>query len=188
MDYIARKINRAKWTLAPYGEEGIRADALNCLRTTSDALSFWECQDIEDAALAVAGGLHHVQTFDLVLLRKDHFSDVKQVSTPGQTVVVDLQDRHIDLKPLNIDHIQRLAQAIAEQVRAQNGRFDRFTQSKIKSLLSRAIEEGRVDTDELKPGVRKHFVSVIGDEKRVCNHCGGTGACPSCGGSGWIVA
>jgi len=95
VDYIARKINQARWTLAPYGEEGIRADALNCLRTTSDTLSFWECHDIEDVALAVAGGLDSVQKFDLVLLRKDHFSDVKQVSTPGQTVVVDLQDRHM---------------------------------------------------------------------------------------------
>ncbi len=91
MDYIARKINRAKWTPASHDEEGIRADALNCLRTTSDTLSFWECQDIEDVALAVAGGLDHIQTFDLVLLRKDHFSDVRQVANPGQTAAVDLE-------------------------------------------------------------------------------------------------
>lgn len=157
MDYIARKINRAKWTPASHDEEGIRADALNCLRTTSDTLSFWECQDIEDVALAVAGGLDHVQTFDLVLLRKDRFFDVRQVSTPGQTAAVDLRDRHIDLTQLNTDHIQRLAKAIADQVRAEQGRVRRFTQSTITSLLSRAIQEGRVDKDKLKPDVRKRL-------------------------------
>lgn len=184
MDYIARKINQARWTLAPYGEEGIRADALNCLRTTSDTLSFWECHDIEDVVLAVAGGLDSVQAFDLVLLRKEHFPDVRQVSTPGQTAAVDLRDRHIDLTQLNTDHIQRLARAIADQVRAEQGRVRRFTKSKIKSLLSRAIQEGRVEVENLRPHVRKHFVSV----EVACNRCHGTGECPSCGGSGWIVA
>jgi len=69
LNFLARKISRAKWEPAPYtGPEGIRADAItgSCLRTSNDTLSLWQCsQDVEDVSevvLALASSMEKIET------------------------------------------------------------------------------------------------------------------------------
>lgn len=164
MEYIARKINQARWEPASYDKEGIRADALKCLVTRGDSLSFWEChatvEDMEETALAVAGGMDHVQPFDLVLIKKARLTEMSHDNTPGATAVADLRDRHLDYKQLNVDHIHKLAGAIAKQVRQrQPTRIRRFRRDEILGLLDRAIQTGRLQVEDLTDDVRKHFDS-----------------------------
>lgn len=164
MEYIARKINQARWEPAPHDPEGIRADALKCLMTRNDSLSFWECtatiEDMKETALAVVGGMDHIQAFDLVLIEKARLTAIAHVYTPGATVVADLRDRHLDYEKLNVDHIHELAGEIAEQVRGQQSfRIRRFTKAEVRKLLGEAIQAGRLQVEDLKDDVRKHFDS-----------------------------
>lgn len=160
MDYVVRKIHRPRWDPISH-IDGIRADALKCLQTRQDQLSVWEChnthKDIEEAALAMAAAMDHLATFYLVLLKKkDLDKDSKKwVRTLGDTPIVDLQNRHIHLLELNIDHINKLARRIAEQTRDSNGLCYRFRQKEVKNLLIKAIQAGRLNIGKLKPDVRK---------------------------------
>lgn len=149
--FLARKITRAKWTpqagLTP-GE--VPADAVTAdLRTTENALSFWRCGkggegEVEEAALAIAAGGERLDKLDVVWLFDEEPRAGGQIwkDTDGCTPVTALVKQHVDVHRLDYVRLGRVADRVVAAI--GSGRYRRLTKNRVRKLLARAVEEGRV--------------------------------------------
>jgi hypothetical protein len=171
LDFLARKISRAKWEPTPYtGPEGIRADAVTgpCLRTYNDTLSLWRCSqddtDVAEIVLALASAMEKIETIHLILLHQNDLTanGFTLAVTPenANIPVADLRNRHVDLANLTATQILFLAQEIATKVRRNSG-FYLFTKKAICEILCKAVRSGRINLSGLKDKVRDEVLSQL---------------------------
>lgn len=163
MQYLARKIQRAKWYVLPFMTTvEISADAItgHSLRTTGNELSLWECDTVDDdlreVVLALAANMQHLETVDIVLLRRSELDALEFQMEPreGNTPVQSLRHRHINAVKLTASKIYQLAEKIALNVR-ENLLCYRFIMSDVRNILIEGIKSGRLDLDDLHGNVKE---------------------------------
>ena len=162
---LARKISRAKWQQKEYlAETEIRADAISggCLRTKDDKLSWWRCTDDEEdvakvaLALAVGPKIDRFDTIDVVVLPEAVLTEagLASESTEGETPVKDLRSRHVDLVRLDVERLANVARILAPRIRSGD-KVVRFTEAQLMTLVTTAIDDKRLDKDDLNDKLRK---------------------------------
>lgn len=170
MGYIVRKISRAKWEpKEELGVDAISADAVTVdLRTTGNCLSFWECSDpndreeLKEIALALATPANResdrVDKIDLAWIEKKAVEDkgIRLERSKGDTKIAYLRSKHIDAIHLDLEKIGILAKLFAHSVRKDNQYF-RFTQAKVRKILSEAVQNGHISLDDLPEKIRRLF-------------------------------
>lgn len=164
MNFLARKISRAKWEPAPYtGPEGIRADAItgSCLRTQNDTLSLWKCTpndaDVSEVVLALASTMEKIEAMHIVLLDQNYLQAngfvIENTPENTHTPIDDLRGRHVDLINLTMAQITFLATDIAAKIR-QNTGFYLFTKRAILEQLASAVKVSRLALNSLQDKVK----------------------------------
>lgn len=166
MTMLARKISRAKWEPADYlAEDEIRADAISgCLRTRDDSLSWWHCegdeQDVEEVALALATGSKYkkFEKIDVVVLPETDLlaHGLAVESTEGDTPIKELRSRHVNVVRLDLEKLARIARILAPKIRSNNSVF-RFTKATLMTLVRTAIQDKRLDLDDLNKKLREEL-------------------------------
>lgn len=159
--FIARKITRAKWNPKQYLAQGeIPADAITIdLRTSGNALSFWRCPtdttaDLEEAALAIAAGRERLDRIEIIWLADSELeSDGLTLNdTEGSTPVMGLAKLHVDVSQLDYVRIGRIADRIVGAL--QDERYRLLKKERVRTLLTLAIQSGRIKPSDLCEDVR----------------------------------
>lgn len=161
MEYLARKIARAKWMRKSDMEEAeIRADAITgCLRTSNDTLSTWECditdESLADVVLALAAAGSTIDKMDIIVLRKDTLAElgIRLDATLGRTAARHLEALHVDLTGIELERLSKLARTIADQARGNINCY-RFPRPRVISLLRSALSDGKLDLTILDTGIQ----------------------------------
>lgn len=131
----------------------------NDIRLTGNTLSVWVCEasdsrSIEDVVLALASTRDSVAKLDVVWIEaqevKGILIDINEVS--GSSPVKNLNDRHRDLKGIDIVKLVRLVRRIAQAVGADKCR--RFTEKQVLQLIVAAINNGRLLLDDLNEKIQ----------------------------------
>ncbi len=162
--FLARKITRAKWSSKTgLATDEIPADAVTAdLRTKENALSFWRCgteadRQVEEAALAIAAARNRVDKLDVVWVSdEDLRADGQKLrDTEGQTPVLGLVEHHVDIQNLDYVRLGRVANRIVAAIDGKQCR--RLAKGKVLKLLAAAVNERRVDLDNLNEKVRSEI-------------------------------
>ena len=164
MPFLAKTITRAKWPTAKEVSTGeIPADAVTIdLRTQGNSLSFWQCNsdkkdDIEEAALAIAAGRERIDKLDIVWLDEENMradsQDLKE--SAGRTPVSDLVNSHVDLVGLNYNLLGMVARRVVDAI--EENRHRRLTKRRVKKLIAKAHQEGRIRVNLLSEKLRAEF-------------------------------
>lgn len=164
--FLVRKVSQEKWRRqASLGEAEIGADALGEIRTTKNALSFWcaptdSTSDLNAVALALAATGDRLDKMDLAWVDRSaaEGGGIKLETTPGDTCIADLRDRHVDAVNLDVHRLITLAGVIAGAVRQSaegTARVRRLTRSEMLQILRDALVSGRLKAEDLKPSLRK---------------------------------
>lgn len=153
MPLLVRRISRAKWESIE--DNDVCADAItSCLKTNHNDLSVWKISSIaelNEAILALITGnkqtqlstLHYVLIDESLLLEKN----LSLRNSPGNTVVPELVDRHCDIENLTYKKLGEVKDLIIESIKTENVGF--VTKMQLKSILSEAISNGRIDKNKL---------------------------------------
>ena len=159
--FLARKIARAKWEPKQDLSEGeISADALTGdLRTTGNALSFWRCgkgaeDDVEEAVLAIATSGDRLDKIDIVWLDEADLRIDGQTlrNSPGATPIKELANRHVDVCRLDCVRLGSIAHRAVASIQANRCR--RLKRRQVRELVTTAVEQDRIDLDELPEHIR----------------------------------
>lgn len=162
MEYVARKVKRARWSAlddAPGGDR--QAEALRCLKTMDNGLSLWMCgrsrDDVAEVALVMASLSTSLEKISIVLIEKRALetAGLDFHESQGRTIVDDLKDRHLDVTGISIAGLCGLGRMICEAIDA--GQVEDFTSVDLKEILYDAIQARRLNLDALKPGVIKRL-------------------------------
>ena len=162
MSILVRKIDKGKWlTDDSVNAESIPADAITgCMKTKNNTLSVWEI-DTEDnlnkAYLAIASGLQHLESIDVVLMDADVITKegIDYEKTLGQIPIKALSTLHLDLINLTYNKLGTIASHIVDKFK--ENKVKRLRRNELKSILSNAIHDGLLLMDTLNPDVKKHF-------------------------------
>lgn len=163
--FLTRKITRAKWE----AKQGLAADEIPSdaitidLRTQGNALSFWQCptdavSDVEDAVLAIAASSERIDRLDIVWLADEKLQADGQVltSSRGRTPVTDMTNMHVDVSRLDYVRLGKVAERVDAAI--SDSQYRRLTRACVKRLLMVAVEQGRIDVDTLRDGVRTEVI------------------------------
>ncbi len=169
--FLARKITRAKWSPKKgISTKEISADAITAdLRTRDNNLSFWKCdptsnESIENVALAIAATGERVDKVELVWISDDKLPDDCKTlkNTEGETPVTDLAKQHFDLCELDYVRLGKVAHIITAAIKAEQ--YHRLTESSVTKLLAKAVEQERLDLNDLKKKVKKKVKKLLDPE------------------------
>lgn len=168
MDFVAHKINRSRWGVESFMEErDVTADAVtNCLKTSSNVMSWWMCEDgrknVEEVALAMGTMFKSLEKAHFVAVSVAELESVGLIleHVPSPTPVKGLEDIHINLVDLTAKKLTTLAEIIARRVRVEDGCHD-FSMDQMQSLVLRAVRNRRVAKEHLKPAVRERIESLL---------------------------
>ena len=162
MSLLVRKIDNAKWMQNEIHSVGdVSADAItNCMKTKKNTLSAWQIPDektIEDAVLAIVSSFMHPDTIDVACLDPSSLESngIRLESTLGNTPVKNPISQHIDICDLTYRTLGNVAEQIVHVLK--NGKDVRYTKGKIKKLLKDAIDQGRLQRDDLNESLRKRL-------------------------------
>lgn len=168
MSYLVRKIARAKWpntqNLSNFNIDNLKADAISsCLRTQKDTLSIWEIDslsEIDDAALALVSSSEHLDGIFMVSIDKNLLTSqgLQLIKTPGNTPVLDLQQKHHDVYGLTYNSIGKFAHCIIEALNQQSFTH-KYTKGQLKNLLNDAVTKNRVNIDSLNEKLKAKLES-----------------------------
>ena len=159
--FLARSITRSKWEAKNGLQPGeIPADAITGdLRTKENSLSFWLCEpndqeELNDVALAISATRDSVAKIELVWLEREELEASGQFfdETPGQTPVLDLVDRHLDLRRLDGERLGRLALHVQNAISMD--RYKRMSRRQVRDILGAAVLEGRVRLENLSQKIQ----------------------------------
>lgn len=158
MDFLTRKISRAKWER----EGGIGADAVTCdLRTAGNRLSFWRFREsgeriYESTALALTSTWEELEKIEIIRIAESELEaeGIVLQPSPGVTVVEDLKEYHVDAVELDLDRLGSVARLIAGKVRGDSASWRRFSKQQVGDMLRVAIREKRLNQESLKPKIR----------------------------------
>jgi len=160
MSLLIRKINKAKWYQVDIeNDSDVSADAItNCLRTIENTLSVWHInseEDLDKAILALVSNQDHLETIDIVILEESSIQNynISIVATPGETPIEELAKIHRHLVELTFSKIGAIKDHIVERIRTEH--LKRYTKGTLKKLIQAAIEEEKIELDDLKKSVRE---------------------------------
>ena len=165
MSFLIRKITKSKWKNSdnPEGNEELEisklsADAItSCLRTSKNALSFWEISDVNDdsdlnnnsdlrnivIALLTSSKAEDVNVLDIIYFEKDEriFSENGSIinKTDGDTIDDNLKSLHVDLCYLNHKNLTFIAETMCTCLNRKN--YKRFTKADLKCILIEHIKQ-----------------------------------------------
>lgn len=166
--FVARMITRPKWQPKDgLASDEIPADAITAdLRTTDNALSFWQCgeatdQEVSEVVLAIAAGRDRIQKLDIVWILWDELQNDGQYlrMEPGRTPVAGLAERHVDVCHLDYGRLGRIGNRVAAAI--SQDRCRRFRQREIVTLLVTAVRSGRVSQAALDEKVRTRIRTAL---------------------------
>lgn len=155
-------ISMAKWR----ADDGLAtrfvlANAVsNDVRLAENTLSMWVCdpsdsRSIEDVVLALATNRDSVAKLDVVWIETDEVKriliDIEEV--PGLSPVTTLNDRHRDLRGIDIVKLVRLGRRISQAVGAE--KYKRFTEKQVLKLIVAAIHDDRLQLLELNAKIQE---------------------------------
>lgn len=161
--YLIRKINQAKWfQIDIMNDDDVTADAItNCLKTTKNTLSVWHIEneyDIEEAVLAIAAGLQHIETIDIVVLSTNSLQDynINIITSTGNTPIESLKEIHRDLSELTYSKLGYIKDHIVERIRKD--KLKRYTKGQLKKMLLDAIDKGVLKLEDLHDSVKSKLM------------------------------
>lgn len=166
--FLARMITRPKWQpKRGLASDEIPADAITAdLRTSNNALSFWQCGEATDseilnAVLAIAAGRDRLQKLDIVWIPRDELvkRGHQMRSTLGRTPVRALVQRHVDVCHLDYGRLGQIGDQVAVAIRRD--RFRRFPQRAIRGLLIEAVQNGSVSQEDLAETLRTEIRAAL---------------------------
>ncbi|MBS1774732.1 MAG: hypothetical protein JSS64_00440 [Bacteroidetes bacterium] len=159
MPILVRRINRAKWEQIINEDDASdsSADAItNCLKTTNNDLSVWKIENIEqlgDAILAlITGGQQtKLSTLHYVLIREDVLLErgLNLAESEGDTRVESLKNNHRDIANLTYNRLGIVKNIILDCLAEDTNKEAFFTRAKLKVLLKKAIDDGKVNKEDL---------------------------------------
>lgn len=159
MSYLARKINATKWRQVDLETvTDVSADAItSSLKTQDNSLSFWEISSIDNldqAALALAAASQQLETIDVVTVLKDdlHQTGLELNKSEGKTEVEDLKNTHFDIIKLTYSKLGIIASHIIASFKVN--RVKRYTRDELRRLLNLAIQEGRLQKEDLPDSIK----------------------------------
>ena len=168
--FLARKISRAKWEVERELSEGeIPADAIRVdLHTKDNKLSFWRCgseTEVEDAALAIAATRDNVDKLDIVWVDEGELKTDDQTlkDTKGETPVTELAERHVDVCQLDYVRLGKVAHRVMAAIKKEQ--CIRLTKKQVTDILVAAVEQKRVDLNDLRPSLRKKILTSLQAEQ-----------------------
>jgi hypothetical protein len=144
-------------------QDDIAADAVTgCLRTSSNALSLWVCSEdaesIEDIVLALATGPEksHFEAVQFLVVPRVELEGIglDLQDSSGDTLVVDLQNRHVDAVEVTLRDLTKVAHVFSQRLSKDQG-YHRFTKKEVEKLVLRAIDSGRLQLADLHPQLRE---------------------------------
>ena len=159
MPLLVFRIEKGKWLQNEIlQEEDPSADAIQSLRVANNSLSVWEISDESELPLiatVLATTFEHLDSFDMVMLDDHSLADrgLKVIATPGETKYAGMANRHRDVAGLDYWGLGNLMECTVVGFKA--GRVERIRAAQIRDLLKRAIENGSVKIDDLRPSVQK---------------------------------
>jgi hypothetical protein len=159
MSLFIRKINRNKWLQVDEAPDDVSADAITgCMRTLHNTLSVWEVQDeneIDEAVLAIVSAGDRLESVDVVQIDRECLVENKIdcIRTKGDTLVEELKDTHIDLSNLAYKELGIIACHIVDKFKEK--KVKRYTEGQIKAILRDAIQQERLETENLNESIRK---------------------------------
>ena len=154
MSLLVRKIARGKWPdECICSLPQLRADAISDLRTSGDTLSVWKIDNINDIdvavlALSASSKTEEIENINVVWMDED---DLKSKginldnSQKGDTIVIDLQDKHVNLVKLNYMFLGTIASLIMQELKQNNSK--RFPKAYVKNLLVQAYKAKRISQE-----------------------------------------
>jgi hypothetical protein len=164
--YLARKIQISRWERKSYSKDDadVRADSLTgrCLKTDNEELSVWACEnrkdDVAEIALALTADPQKTSRLErvvIVLLNREQLTHEGFVFKPehGTSLVADLNSRHVNISELDLYKLVRIAAEITLKVR-NNLLFYQFTAKEIRSLVMRAVSDGRIEESALPENLK----------------------------------
>ncbi len=155
MPILVRRINRAKWEQIIDEDDASdsSADAItNCLKTTNNDLSVWKIENIaqlDDAILAlITGGQQtKLSTLHYVLINEDVLlaNGLDIAETEGDTRIESLKNTHRDITNLTYTRLGIVKNLVRDFLAEDPDRETFFTRAKLKELLKKAIDTGKVN-------------------------------------------
>lgn len=149
-------------------EGDISADAVTAdLRTQSNKLSFWRCddgtdQEIENVVLAIAAGRDRIDKVEIVLIDDTGLKKDGQTirATDGRTPIGSLVKLHVDVIQLNYYRLGEVARRVASAIAA--GQCHRVSKKRVEALLVTAIDGGNVlQLDGLNDKLRRQVQELL---------------------------
>ena len=161
MSLFVRKINRNNWPTIPTPVPDIGSDAITgCMRTAGNSMSLYEINseaDADEAFLALVSNFDSIETFDIMLMDRAQFTalGMNLIQSPGVTPVQSLRNTHWDVTDLTYNKLAPIAGYMLTCFQAD--KHDRRTKGKLKTILKKAVTEGRLDPSTLKEKVRNEL-------------------------------
>jgi len=158
MPYVVRKFHRPRWLERALAGDLPSADAVTkCLITTRNTLSVWAISDpseIEEAVLAMASNFTGLDTIDILIMETASLKDkgLKFEDNDGETHYTDYANKHRDIIDLNSQSLSTVAESINETIKDSGNH--RFTLPRLKAILQKGIEDGKIQADDLNESVR----------------------------------
>ena len=151
---LVRKIAISKWNQRKVlNGEVPSADAItSCMRTSNNTLSVWMIKDegeLDDAVLAMISKFTSIDKIDIIIINPEILkqNDIFLEKSSGDTHYSNFIDKHRDLVNLDYVSLGRVANVIVESLRNKCNR--RFTAKKLKDILIKGIEDGKIQTGDL---------------------------------------
>lgn len=160
MALLVRKIDYNKWMQRRIldGEQPSGDAITNCMKTKWNTLSLWSIGDegeLDEAVLAIAADFTNLDAIDV--LKIDPLliegKGLHLVESQGVTHYIGFVNNHLDVIDLDYTSLGRMAEVIVESILL--GGRKRFTHGELKRILTKAVEEGKVQWADLEPDVQK---------------------------------
>ncbi len=148
------------------------------LAAKKNELSLWRTTNLslieEEGLLALLGSMESLDTVDIIIFEKQELIDVglTLIDTPGATRINALQQLHTDIIELDLELLTGFAHLFANRLHEGEVKkesllevkkkdvdqyklelkgltLQRYTKSMIKTIINKAIDDGRIDITEI---------------------------------------
>lgn len=165
-----RKIAYNKWPSKRCAIEDINGDAVTDLKTNKNTLSLWKIDslnDMDSAILAIAASSQSsaIETVVVVWFRDcDLQNNINAVviddQNPGDTIVPDLANTHIDLCNITYKTLGELSAFVIDEILSEH--YIRYPRSKVKDLIRDAYNKNRISESICSP-------KLLSEIQDICN-------------------
>ena len=163
MPFLLRAIRKNRWRpeLPTWlGSDDVPADPLGDLSTLDNKLSVWYVDDAQQnlgrVSAALAAGREKIDKLDYALIDIDTLTrlGIESKKTPGESPDDHANKNwHYDLHRLSGKALTSLAKAILPQTESRA----RLLPKKVKELIKAGLSNAELDSERLKPEVRKRL-------------------------------